>query len=78
MPGNGTYQVDGDRLTVVHPAGPQVGVPITRLFSIVHRPKPGQPGQYDDILRIVERSTTGPTWGFGKSMNYVISYTKVK
>jgi hypothetical protein len=77
-PGDGTYQVAGDRLTTVHSAGANVGVPVTRLFSIVHRPKRGQPGQYDDILRIVEHSTNGRTWGFGNSSNYVISNTKIK
>ena len=77
-PGNGTYEVSGDRLTTVHTKGANTGVPLSRLFSIVRRPRPGRPGEYDEILRIVQRSEYGRTWGFGDSNNYVISYNRTK
>jgi hypothetical protein len=71
-PGNGSYQVAGDRLTMTRNGGSAE----TTLFSIVRRPKPN--GRYDQVLRIVEPAKYGPTWGFGDTGHYVIDYTKTE
>lgn len=69
-PGNGSYEVAGDRLTMTRDGGS----PKTALFSVLRRPKPN--GRYDQILRIVEPAQSGAVWGFGDTGHYVIDYTK--
>jgi len=66
--GDGMYRIDGDRLTMN-----RNGRNHTKLVSVVRRPKPGQPGEYDEILRQVEQTDT-QVWGFGQTGYYVISY----
>jgi hypothetical protein len=56
-PGNGSYRVAGDRLTMSRNGAASE----TTLFSILRRPKPN--GRHDQILRIVEPAKFGPAWG---------------
>jgi hypothetical protein len=56
-PGNGSYRVAGDRLTMSRNGASSE----TTLFSILRRPKPN--GRYDQILRIVEPAKFGAAWG---------------
>jgi hypothetical protein len=70
--GNGTYLVDGDRLTMTGH-----GATRTKLFSIVRRPKADRPGEYDEILRLVEQ-TDNQVWGFARTGYYVISYHRAQ
>jgi hypothetical protein len=66
--GDGMYRIDGDRLTMNRNGGNH-----TKLVSVVRKPRRGQPGQYDEILRQVEQTDT-QVWGFGRTGYYVISY----
>ena len=69
--GNGTYYVDGDRLTMI-------GHDATRmmLFSVVHRPRRDRPGEYDEILRRLE-PTNNQVWGFARTGYYVMTYSRM-
>ncbi len=69
-PGNGSYRVAGDRLTMTRNGAASE----TTLFSVLRRPKPN--GRYDQILRIVEPAKFGPAWGFGDTGHYVIDYNR--
>jgi hypothetical protein len=70
--GSGTYKVDGDRLTMTGH-----GATRNKLFSIVRRPRADQPGEYDEILRLVEQ-TDNQVWGFARTGYYVISYHRTQ
>lgn len=70
--GNGTYRLDGDRLTMT-----RNGKSTTKLVSVVRRPRRDRPGEYEDILRLVE-PTDNQVWGFGRTGYYVISYHRSK
>lgn len=66
--GDGTYRLDGDRLTMTGH-----GKSRTMLASVVRRPRRDRPGEYDEILRLVEQ-TDNQVWGFGRTGYFVISY----
>jgi len=70
--GNGTYHVDGDRLTMTGH-----GANRTMLFSVVHRPSRDRPGEYDEILRRVEQ-TDNQVWGFARTGYYVMTYNRTQ
>ena len=70
--GNGTYHVDGDRLTMTGH-----GANRTMLFSVVHRPSRDRPGEYDEILRRVEQ-TDNQIWGFARTGYYVMTYNRTQ
>jgi hypothetical protein len=67
--GDGTYRLDGDRLTMTRGGGKSR----TMLVSVVRQPRRNQPGEYDDILRLVEQ-TENQVWGFGRTGYFVIAY----
>jgi hypothetical protein len=69
--GDGTYRVDGDRLTLTR----NTGKIRTVLVSVVRRPKRDRPGEYDELLRQVEQ-TDNQVRGFGHTGYYVISYNR--
>jgi hypothetical protein len=66
--GDGTYRIDGDRLTMTRNGNSR-----TMLVSVVRRPRRDRPGEYDEILRRVEQ-TDNQVWGFGRTGYYVITY----
>jgi hypothetical protein len=66
--GDGTYRIDGDRLTMTRNGNSR-----TKLVSIVRRPRRDRPGEYEEILRLVEQ-TDNQVWGFGRTGYYVITY----
>jgi hypothetical protein len=68
--GNGTYRIDGDRLTMT-----RNGTSHTKLVSVVRRPRRDRPGEYEDILRLVDQ-TDNQVWGFGHTGYYVITYRR--
>jgi hypothetical protein len=68
--GDGTYRLDGDRLTMT-----RNGKNRTMLVSVVRRPRRDRPGEYDEILRRVE-PTENQVWGFGPTGYYVMSYNR--
>lgn len=70
--GTGTYHVDGDRVTMTGH-----GTTRTKLFSIVRKPRADRPGEYDEILRLVE-PTDNQIWGFARTGYYVISYHRTQ
>ena len=77
--GDGPYEVHGDRLHTQNPKGSETERNVTRLFSIVRMPSDQRPGEFDYVLRMVERSFDGSqTWGFSSSGNYVTHMTKEK
>lgn len=77
--GDGPYEVHGDRLHTQNPHGSDTEKNVTRFFSIVRMPNRERPGEFDYVLRVVERSWDGSqTWGFSPSGNYVLSLTKEK
>ena len=78
--GDGPYEVHGDRLHTQNPKGSDTEKNVTRFFSIVRMPNADRPGEFEWVLRMVERSWDGgPTWGFNPtSGNYVIAMTKDK
>lgn len=77
--GDGPYEVHGDRLHTQNPHGSDTEKNVTRLFSIVRMPNHERPGEFDYVLRVVERSWDGSqTWGFSPGGNYVLSLTKEK
>jgi hypothetical protein len=67
--GDGTCRLDGDRLTMTRKSGSSR----TDLVSVVRQPKPDRPGEYDEILRLVEQ-TDEQVQGFGRTGHFVISY----
>jgi hypothetical protein len=77
--GDGPYEVHGDRLHTQNAKGSETERDVTRLFSIVRMPNNERPGEFDHVLRVVERSWDGSqTWGFSPSGNYVTHMTKEK
>jgi hypothetical protein len=68
--GNGTYRIDGDRLTMNGH-----GASRTMLISIVRRPRANRPGEYEEFLRRVE-AVDNQVWGFARTGHYVISYQR--
>jgi hypothetical protein len=70
--GNGTYKVDGDHLTMTGHGDTR-----TELFSIARQPRADRPGEYDEILRLVE-PTDNQVWGFARTGYYVISYHRTR
>jgi hypothetical protein len=68
--GDGTYRIDGDRLTMT-----RNGTSRTKLVSVVRRPRRDRPGEYEDILRLVDQ-TDNQVWGFGRTGYYVITYRR--
>jgi hypothetical protein len=77
--GDGPYEVHGDRLHTQNAKGSETERDVTRLFSIVRMPNDKKPGEFDYVLRVVQRSWDGSqTWGFSPSGNYVTHMTKEK
>jgi hypothetical protein len=77
--GDGPYEVHGDRLHTQNAKGSETERDVTRLFSIVRMPNGERPGEFDYVLRMVQRSWDGSqTWGFSPSGNYVTHMTKEK
>lgn len=77
--GDGPYEVHGDRLHTQNPKGSETEKNVTHFFSIVRMPKADRPGEFNYVLRLVERSWDGSqTWGFSPGGNYVLSMTKAK
>jgi len=70
--GDGTYRVDGDRLTMTGHGGSR-----TMLVSVVRRPRCDRPGEYDEILRRVE-PTDNQVWGFARTGYYVMTYNRTQ
>jgi len=69
--GDGTYRIDGDRLTMTRNGGKSRTV----LVSVVRRPRRDRLGEYDEILRQVEQTDT-QVRGFGRTGYYVMSYDR--
>lgn len=77
--GDGPYEVHGDRLHTQNSKGSETEKNVTRFFSIVRMPNDQKRGEFDYVLRVVERSWDGSqTWGFSSSGNYVTHMTKEK
>jgi hypothetical protein len=75
--GEGTYEVQGDRVHTLNAHRTDARKDITRYFSIVRMPNESAPGGYDYVLRLVDRSWDGSrTWGFSPSGNYVTHMKK--
>jgi hypothetical protein len=68
--GDGTYRIDGDRLTMI-----RNGHSRTMWISVVHRPRRDRPGEYEEILRRVEPADN-QVWGFARTGYYVITYRR--
>jgi hypothetical protein len=75
-PGDGPYEIHGDRLHTQNAKASEVERDVTRFFSIVRRPNVSRPGQFDYILRMVCRSDNGRIAGNSPSGNYVFALTK--
>lgn len=73
--GEGTYDVQGDRVHTHNTHRTDARQDITRYFSIVRMPNAS--GGFDSVLRVVDRSWDGGrTWGFSPSGNYVTHMKK--
>jgi hypothetical protein len=71
--GDGPYDVYGDRLHTQNANGSETEKDVTHFFSVVRTPSDTKPGQFDWVLRTVERSWDGSqTWGFSPNGNYVM------
>lgn len=58
--GEGTYQLDGDHLTMTRANG---STPQSSRISIVRRPNPESRGGFEVVLRMLQRSPEGPFVG---------------
>jgi hypothetical protein len=73
--GDGPYTVHGDRLHTENAHAGESERNVTRLFSIVRMPKEDQPGQFNEVLRVVEHADND-VQGANPDHNYVTSWTK--
>jgi hypothetical protein len=61
-PGDGSYEVHGDRLSLTSPKGRYAGRTATLLFSIVRRPNHERPQGFEYVLRKIDRFEGGNTY----------------